>query len=117
MLNDPKISDLCDHRFFLELDYDTCWSRRQLRTYDPEDQVGFTKIVLVLYYLGTLRLLKQQSDSFKDTFSFCNWRLEMDEWALCVMILRHSSYKKNHTKINQSDYYYTRGCSPRVSVF
>jgi len=50
VLNDPKISDLCDHRFFLELDYDTCWSRRQLRTYDPEDQEGyFTKYAWPYY--------------------------------------------------------------------
>jgi uridine kinase len=52
VLNDARISDLCDYRFFLELDYDTCWDRRKHRTYDPQDQVGYFTKYAWPYYLS-----------------------------------------------------------------
>eukprot|EP00088_Acartia_fossae_P004678 TRINITY_DN12015_c0_g1_i1.p1 TRINITY_DN12015_c0_g1~~TRINITY_DN12015_c0_g1_i1.p1 ORF type:complete len:211 (+),score=17.98 TRINITY_DN12015_c0_g1_i1:311-943(+) len=55
VLNDTRISDLCDKRYFLELDYETCWHRRQSRTYDPEDQEGYFKKYAWPYYLANLK--------------------------------------------------------------
>jgi len=58
VLNDTRISDLCDARFFLYLDKDTCWNRRQTRTYDPEDQEGYFERYAWPYYVSNLEQFK-----------------------------------------------------------
>lgn len=58
VLNDVKINNLCDIRFFIELDKETCWERRRNRTYDPEDQIGYFEGLAWPYYLHNLNLLR-----------------------------------------------------------
>ncbi|XP_014248258.1 nicotinamide riboside kinase 1 [Cimex lectularius] len=41
-----RISDICDYKFYIDLDYDMCKARRLTRTYDPPDVEGyFDKVV------------------------------------------------------------------------
>jgi len=58
VLNDPDVANLCQHKFFVELDKPTCWKRRQTRTYDPEDQLGYFESLAWPYYLANLHELK-----------------------------------------------------------
>jgi len=58
VLNDPEISERCDHRFFFELDKATCWHRRKSRTYDPEDQIGYFEGLAWPFYLSNLAELQ-----------------------------------------------------------
>ena len=36
VLNDPKIFNMCDLKFFITIDKDVCWNRRKNRVWDPE---------------------------------------------------------------------------------
>jgi len=40
-LNDTRLADLCTHRFFIEIERETCRSRRLQRTYDPPDTADY----------------------------------------------------------------------------
>jgi len=37
IFNDPELAELCNLKFFISLDFETCQARRRLRTYDPPD--------------------------------------------------------------------------------
>ena len=36
VLNDPKIAEMCDLQFFIQIEKDVCWNRRRNRVWDPE---------------------------------------------------------------------------------
>ena len=36
VLNDPKIRQLCDLKFFIQIEKSVCWNRRKSRVWDPE---------------------------------------------------------------------------------
>ena len=36
VLNDPKIAEMCDLKFFIQIQKDVCWNRRKNRVWDPE---------------------------------------------------------------------------------
>ena len=36
VLNDPKVLQFCDLKYFIQIDKDVCWSRRKSRVWDPE---------------------------------------------------------------------------------
>ena len=36
VLNDPKIAEMCDLKFFIQIEKDVCWNRRRNRVWDPE---------------------------------------------------------------------------------
>jgi len=65
VLNDPRIADLCHHKFFFELNKETCWERRQGRTYDPEDQIGYFENLAWPYYLSNLEDLKASGQNIR----------------------------------------------------
>ena len=46
VLNHLPTSNLCDIKFFLTLDFETCSKRRDLRRYDPPDIDGYFKQVV-----------------------------------------------------------------------
>eukprot|EP00088_Acartia_fossae_P070911 TRINITY_DN9609_c0_g1_i1.p1 TRINITY_DN9609_c0_g1~~TRINITY_DN9609_c0_g1_i1.p1 ORF type:complete len:223 (+),score=24.98 TRINITY_DN9609_c0_g1_i1:349-1017(+) len=59
VLNDERIAQACDFKFFVDLDKETCWQRRQHRTYDPEDQIGYFENLAWPYFKSNLDELKQ----------------------------------------------------------
>lgn len=50
ILNYRPIAELCRQKFFITLNKEACWERRQLRSYDPPDPPGyFEKCVWPMY--------------------------------------------------------------------
>jgi len=91
VMNDPRISDLCDHRFFLELDYDTCWERRQHRTYDPQDQEGYFKRYAWPYYLSN----KKEMECLGKPVTYLNGKKFLQENFCDILNVICSSSSKN----------------------
>ncbi|CAG2117607.1 unnamed protein product, partial [Medioppia subpectinata] len=44
ILNNKQMSDLCDKKFFLTLDKNSCVCRRNARTYLPPDPIGYFEV-------------------------------------------------------------------------
>lgn len=65
VLNDPRIAELCHHKFFFELEKDICWERRQGRTYDPEDQIGYFENLAWPFYISNLADLKSSGQNIR----------------------------------------------------
>ncbi|ELU02849.1 hypothetical protein CAPTEDRAFT_226889 [Capitella teleta] len=57
-----ELDRFLDKRFFFTLERDECWQRRQLRTYDPPDPVGYFDIAVWPAYEQHLSTLKDQPD-------------------------------------------------------
>jgi len=79
VLNDPVVANLCDLKYFIKLDHQSCLTRRCTRVYDPPDPTGyFDKIVWPWYVKNLADLKKSQvnnvtyldgKDSIADNFS------------------------------------------------
>lgn len=63
LFNHLPTSRLCDVKLFVTLDYESCWKRRQLRSYDPPDPPGYFEQVVWPCYLDNLDQLKKQCES------------------------------------------------------
>jgi hypothetical protein len=58
VLNDVCVANLCDIKYFLKLDYETCLNRRKCRTYDPPDPLGYFDLVAWPFYVKNLEELQ-----------------------------------------------------------
>ena len=59
VFNHDEVMKLCDLKFFLTLDYETCAERRNLRSYDPPDVPGYFDQTVYPYYIKNLAEMKR----------------------------------------------------------
>ena len=62
IFNDEQTAKLCDVKFFVEIDYETCLERRRNRTYDPPDVEGYFEQVVWPEYLKNLENIANKNE-------------------------------------------------------
>ncbi|KAJ9582284.1 hypothetical protein L9F63_003413 [Diploptera punctata] len=63
IFNDKKLADLCQMKYFLTLEREECWTRRNSRTYNPPDVPGyFDQCVWPEYVKHRDQVFQQVSD-------------------------------------------------------
>jgi len=81
IFNHPELLNVCDLKFFMTLDYETCSERRATRSYDPPDVPGYFEKIVYPHYIKNMedmKVLDKNDDiiyldgatSILDTFKF-----------------------------------------------
>lgn len=62
IFNHRPLAALCDRKFFIKIDKETCAERRSKRTYNPPDYPGYFENKVWPMYLSNLQEIQDQKD-------------------------------------------------------
>lgn len=78
LYNYKPIADLCDKKYFINIDKQVCWDRRKNRVYSPPDVPGYFDKVVWPEYLRHKQKLSSDK-SLNETLTFLDGRKSIDQ--------------------------------------
>lgn len=66
IFNYKPIADLCNLKYFININKDLCWDRRKVRTYDPPDVPGYFENIVWPEYLNNMKEIKNDIKLYKE---------------------------------------------------